>query len=93
MHSQNLEEKIILEYFGDFVGTFCDIGANDGITFSNTYALSKLGWCGNLIECSPRAFAKLKQLYQETKGCFYLYDYAIGTKKRKGNTLRIWRAG
>jgi FkbM family methyltransferase len=83
MNSQNLEEKIILEYFGDFVGTFCDIGANDGITFSNTYALSKLGWCGNLIECSPRAFAKLKQLYQETKGCFYLYDYAIGTKNGK----------
>lgn len=79
MKSQNAEEQIILDYFKGKTGTFCDLGSNDGITFSNTYALSKLGWCGVLIEPSPRAFAKLNQLYQDTKGCFYLYNYAIGT--------------
>ncbi len=77
MNSQNAEEQIILDYFKGQTGTFCDLGSNDGITFSNTYALSKLGWCGVLVEPSPRAHAKLKQLYKETKGCFYLYDYAI----------------
>lgn len=82
-YSQNAEEQHILNYFGDFKGTFLDLGSNDGITFSNTYAISKLGWCGVLVEPSPRAFAKLKQLYQDTKGCFYLYNYAIGTTNGK----------
>lgn len=81
--SQNSEEQIILDYFKGKTGTFLDCGANDGVTFSNTYALSKLGWCGVLIEPSPRAFAKLKQNYQDTKGCFYLYNYAIGLTNSK----------
>lgn len=83
MNSQNNEEQIILDYFKGKTGTFIDIGANDGKTFSNTYALSKLGWCGILVEPSPRAFSKLKQLYEDTKGCFYLYNYAIGTTNGK----------
>ncbi len=83
MNSQNAEEQIILDYFKGQPGTFIDIGANDGKTLSNTYALSKLGWCGVLIEPSPRAFSKLKQLYEDTKGCFYLYNYAIGTTNGK----------
>lgn len=83
MYSQSNEEQIILDYFKDFKGTFIDIGSNDGKTFSNTYALSKLDWCGVLIEPSPRAFAKLKQLYEETKGCFYLYNYALGIANKK----------
>lgn len=83
MHSQNNEEQIILDYFKGKTGTFIDIGANDGKTFSNTYALAQLGFCGILIEPSPRAFAKLKQLYQDTKGCFYLYNYAIGLTNSK----------
>ncbi len=83
MHSQNNEEQIILDYFKGKTGTFLDCGANDGKTFSNTYALAQLGWCGVLIEPSPRAFAKLKQNYQDTKGCFYLYNYAIGLTNSK----------
>jgi FkbM family methyltransferase len=83
MHSQNNEEQIILDYFKDFKGTFVDLGSNDGITFSNTYALAKSGWCGVLVEPSPKAFFKLKQLYEETKGCFYLYNYALGTANKK----------
>lgn len=90
MHSQNSEEQHILNYFGDFKGTFIDIGANDGKTFSNTYALSQMGWCGVLIEPSPRAFAKLKQLYSETKGCFYLYNYAIGVTN---GTVTLYESG
>lgn len=82
-YSQNKEQEVILNYFNGKQGTFCDVGANDGKTFSNTYALAHLGWCGVFIEPSPRAFAKLKQLYQDTKGCFYLYNYAIGTTNGK----------
>lgn len=85
MFSQNLEEQIILDYFKDYTtGTFCSIGENDGATFSNVRALSLSGkFCGIMIEPSPRAFARLKQLYQDTKGCFYLYNYAIGTTNSK----------
>lgn len=67
MYSQNNEEQIILEYFKDFKGNLLDIGANDGVTLSNTRKLIELGWTGDLIEPSPNAFAKLKKLYSRKK--------------------------
>jgi FkbM family methyltransferase len=75
-YSQNKEEEVILKYFDGHVGTFVDIGANDGITFSNTRALAERGWKGVLIEPDPVAFSKLKELYKGHKG-IYCYDYAI----------------
>lgn len=82
MYSQNEEERIILEYFGSETGTFIDIGANDGVTFSNTRALAERGWRGVLVEPSPQAFAKLKDLYNGHKG-FYTYPYAISDHNGK----------
>lgn len=83
-YSQNREQEIILDYFKDKTGRFIDIGANDGITLSNTRALAELGWCGVLVEPSPKAFHKLKQLYStDTKKCFYLYNVALSTKNGK----------
>jgi len=42
-------------------GYFLDIGAHDGITFSNTYKLeSKYGWSGICIEANPNTFKELK---------------------------------
>lgn len=79
MYSQNSEEEIIIKYFGDFKGTFIDVGSNDGKTFSNTRALAELGWKGVLLEPAPTAFRKLKELYaNEKKGRFYLYELALG---------------
>lgn len=76
-YSQNAEEQHILEYFKDTPkGTFLDLGANDGITFSNTRALALRNWSGVLVEPSPKAFERLKTLYNGHKG-FYLYQYAI----------------
>lgn len=91
MYSQNREEEIILNYFGDTAGVFLDLGANDGQTFSNTRALAERGWCGVLVEPSPRAFQRLKQLYSEDKkGCFYLYNFAVGTENGK---VTLWESG
>lgn len=59
-YSQNNEQEYILQYFKDFKGSFLDIGAYDGITFSNTYALLERGWKGVAIEGSPRVFTKLQ---------------------------------
>jgi FkbM family methyltransferase len=77
MHSQNNEEEIILKYFGDFVGSLLDIGANDGITLSNSRALMERGWRGVLIEPAPTAFAKLQRLYGRDNPSTYLRNVAI----------------
>lgn len=87
MYSQSAEEQHILGYFKDTLGTFCDIGANNGVTFSNTRALALQGWSGVCIEPSPKAFDKLKELYKDRKDV-YAYDYAIS----KNNGKRILQA-
>ncbi|NII81335.1 MULTISPECIES: FkbM family methyltransferase [unclassified Pedobacter] len=43
-------------------GVYLDIGANDGITYSNTYFFEKeLKWVGICIEPIPSVFSKLQQ--------------------------------
>lgn len=64
MYSQNLEEQVILKHFGDRKGTFLDIGANDGRTFSNSLALVERGWKGACVEASPLAFERLKKEHE-----------------------------
>lgn len=54
--SQHNEEDYILEYFDDYIGHFIDIGANDGITFSNTACLAAQNWSGHMIEPHKSAF-------------------------------------
>lgn len=78
-YSQSNEQEVILNYFGDFVGTFIDIGSNDGETFSNVRALALKGWSGVMVEPAPKAFEKLKSLYSGQKG-FYLYPFAISSR-------------
>lgn len=97
MYSQNLEETYILNYFdkatkqvtpprwivrGDMRPTFIDIGANDGITLSNTRALVELGSKGVFVEPSPKSFGRLKENYKGLKG-FYFYNVAIGDHNGK----------
>lgn len=57
--SQHGEQKIVLEFFKGQTGRFLDLGAFDGITNSNTRALSDLGWRGVCVEASPETFIKL----------------------------------
>lgn len=82
-YSQTNEQEVILTYFGDFKGLFCDLGANDGITFSNTYSLALLGWKGTLVEPSPKAFRKLSNTYADLPKNFELLNAAIGDKAGK----------
>jgi FkbM family methyltransferase len=37
-------------------GFFVEVGANDGVTVSNTWGLAALGWGGHLLEPVPEAF-------------------------------------
>jgi FkbM family methyltransferase len=82
MHSQNKEEEVILNYFGSRVGTFLSLGENDGVTFSNVRALALRGWKGVMVEPSPKAYERLKTLYNGHKG-FYIYPFAISNYNGK----------
>lgn len=82
MHSQNAEEQHILNYFGDFVGAFLSLGENDGETFSNVRALALRNWKGVMVEPSPKAFEKLKAMYEGRQG-FYIYPFAIASHNGK----------
>jgi len=66
--SQNNESELVLNYFNTYfpnrTNTVLSIGENDGITFSNSYDLIERGWNAYLLEPSPKAFAKLKELHK-----------------------------
>jgi len=64
MFSQNLEEQWISDYFGDEVGVLLDLGANDGITLSNSRAAILSGWDGVLVEADRTAFMRLYSVYR-----------------------------
>jgi len=69
-HSQNLEEQLLLEIAARLKdpGFVLDIGANDGVTLSNTRALIERGWTGCFVEPDYEAFGKLLALYGKTPG-------------------------
>ncbi len=60
--SQNDEDWTIRRYFKDkFHGRFLDIGAADGVTFSNTRILYEMGWSGVCVEASPNLVHACKE--------------------------------
>jgi len=62
-YSQNGEDLVVKSYFGDFKGTLLSIGENDGIKFSNAFALIRSGWEALLVEPSNNVFPELKELH------------------------------
>lgn len=58
------EIQSVLNELGIIQGVCVDIGAHNGVTFSNTYPLFKSGWSGLLVECDPSRFASLAHLYR-----------------------------
>lgn len=65
-HSQNEEEKFILEAtrrIDPSEGRFLDIGAWNPRDLSNTRALYELGWSGLMVEPSPEPFLGLLREY------------------------------
>lgn len=59
--AQHAEDVFLVDYFiGVTGGTFIEVGAYDGVRFSNTYALEQLGWKGLLVEAHPENAAKCR---------------------------------
>jgi FkbM family methyltransferase len=80
--SQNNEQEIILKYFNNQpLGSFLDIGANDGQTLSNSRALALSGWSGVCVEPAPDPFQKLETLYEGSK--VLVFECAIGKENAK----------
>lgn len=93
MFSQNEEEKYILEYFGDHVGRFLDLGAYNGKTFSNTHALALKGWAGVCVEASSKPFSDLIQLYKDNPKIELVNAMVIADTEDKRFLAEFWDAG
>lgn len=79
-YSQNDEQDRILNQFYNFKGTFLDIGSNDGITLSNSYALAQNGWKGVCVEASPKAWERLVKVHGWQSGNgIQLINVAVGS--------------
>jgi len=91
-YSQNNEQEIIIDLFkGKEKGTFLDIGANDGKTLSNTYALAlSYDWNGLLVEASPTAYERMLKNYFEIDSMIDFQNVAIGKEDGK---LEFWESG
>lgn len=66
--SQHGQDVLVADLFSyKNGGVFCEVGAGDGQTHSNTYALEKeFGWTGLLIEPHPKQFRKLQSCRSAT---------------------------
>jgi FkbM family methyltransferase len=76
-YSQNGEDLLIQNYFGDYIGTVLSIGENDGVTYSNALALIEKGWGAVLVEPSMKVFPKLKEIHHNNDKVHVL-NVAIG---------------
>jgi FkbM family methyltransferase len=65
MYSQYGEERILYNFFKNKINGFLvDVGAMDGITYSNSrFLIEKFNWNGILVEPHPEYVQKLKLLY------------------------------
>lgn len=78
-YTQNNEETYIVTYLSQLRGVGIDIGANDGVKFSNSRMLVELGWKMHLIEPDTTAFESLKENTRHYPFA-YIYNVAIGEK-------------
>lgn len=95
-YSQNNEQALIAQYFQGKrqKGHFLDIGANDGVTLSNTCALALKGWEGVYIEPSPAAlsklYANLESTFPDWQSRFEVCEVAITNTT---GPITMWDSG
>ena len=78
---------IFQRYFFNHSGTFGEIGAYDGLTFSNTIGLARHGWKGILVEPDPALFQLCASNLQDFKKC-EVRNIAISSRNTKANLYR-----
>jgi FkbM family methyltransferase len=60
-YSQYGEDKILSKIFKLHKGTCVEVGANDGVTFSNSLHFEKIGWQCVLVEPTPHLCETIKK--------------------------------
>lgn len=73
IYSQNGEDGIIhriFEIIGTENKTCCEVGAGDGVRFSNTRQLILGGWRAVMVERNARLFRRLKERYKGNSNVF-----------------------
>lgn len=70
------------------VGIFLEIGANDGVSCSNTWGLAVRGWTGYLVEAIPE-FAVVCAQNHKTHSNVSIYQVAMGDKDGDEVTFNI----
>ena len=87
-YSQKGQDKFVNEniFFNKTDGFFIEIGANNGINFSNTYFFEKnLNWQGICIEPYPELFEELKK----NRNC-YAENLCIASEKKVSKFLKCY---
>lgn len=90
MYSQAGQDDWVMSQIS--VGYFVDIGAFDGIEFSNTYALELKGWMGLCIEplVIPKRTCAIAQVAVATyKGTAMMCDSGMGSAVSKDGTIAV----
>lgn len=59
-YSQYAEDVMLAELFSDQKGICVEVGANDGVTFSNTKHFEEIGWKCILVEPTPTLCKKIR---------------------------------
>ncbi len=90
-HSQFEQDRYLYQkFFKDKRnGVFVDIGAHDGVTFSNTYFFEKtMGWTGICVEPIPEVFESLKNARQAicVQGCICSGQDTVSFLRIKGDS-------
>lgn len=100
-YSQAGEDLWILENLKPPIGTFCEVGAFDGVMSSNTLLFEELGWTGICIEADPFLAAQCQKnrkavtwccaVGMETHGTFYINDQDRGLSgfERPGRPVQV----
>lgn len=80
-HSQHGEDRWLSTYFkGRQSGYFVEVGAYDGVIFSNTLHFEQLGWTGILVEPDPDNAASCRKFRPQsvTYQCAMVEPEAVG---------------
>lgn len=59
-YSQNGEDAVLSKIFDRDHGVCVEVGANDGVTFSNSFHFEKKGWRSVLVEPNPQLCREIK---------------------------------
>lgn len=91
MATQYGEDAIILQHFEGRPGRFLDVGAGDGLVYSNTEPLLRAGWSGVMVEPAP---SQLRWLYENhgDNPKVVIVPYALGDGIRP-RCVNFWDGG